>query len=143
MRVICAGLAIAAALAAQDTSSYRTTTVDINGNRVADGPEVKTSSSKTGSASTQLMRSVNGRLIPVEMAEERVVRDDAAGKVVERTIRHYDSTGNTIGTEKFLIEERKEGGGNSTVTTTKYGTDVNGRSQVKERITKQIQSSGG
>lgn len=143
MRVICAGLAVAAALAAQDTSSYRTTTVDINGNRVAYGPDVTTTSSKAGSESTQLMRSVNGRLVPVERAEERVVREDASGKVMERTIRHYDSNGNPIGTEKVVIEERKDGGDNSTVTTTKYGMDINGRNQVKERTTSQIQVSGG
>jgi hypothetical protein len=142
MRVICAGLAVAASLAAQDTSSYRTTTVDINGNRVSYGPDVTTSSSKTGSDSTQFRRSVNGGLVPVERAEERVVREDASGKVVERTIRHYDSTGNPLGTEKVVIEERKDGGGSSTVTTTKYGMDINGRNQVKERTTTQIQSSG-
>src|SRR6266481_1910728 len=132
MRVICAGLAVAAVLAAQDTSSYRTTTVDINGNRVSYGPDVTTTSSKTGSESTQLMRSVNGRMVPVERAEERVVREDASGKVVERTIRHYDSNGNPIGVEKVVIEERKDGAGNSTVTATKYGMDINGRNQVKE-----------
>jgi hypothetical protein len=142
MRVICAGLAVAAALAAQDTSSYRTTTVDINGNRVSYGPDVAASSSKTGSDSTQFRRSINGSLVPVERAEERVVREDASGKVVERTIRHYDSTGNPIGAENVVIEERKDVGGNSTVTTTKYGMDINGRSQVKERTTTQIQSSG-
>jgi hypothetical protein len=81
-------------------------------------------------------------LVPVERAEERVVREDASGKVVERTIRHYDSTGNPLGTEKVVIEERKDGGGSSTVTTTKYGMDINGRNQVKERTTTQIQSSG-
>jgi hypothetical protein len=142
MRVICAGLAVAASLAAQDTSSYRTTTVDINGDRVSYGPDVTTSSSKTGSDSTQFRRSVNGGLVPVERAEERVVREDASGKVVERTIRHYDSTGNPLGTEKIVIEERKDGGGSSTVTTTKYGMDINGRNQVKERTTTQIQSNG-
>jgi hypothetical protein len=142
MRVICAGLAVAAALAAQDTSSYKTTTVDINGNRVSYGPDVTTSSSKTASDSTQFRPSVNGHLVPVERAEERVVRDDASGKVVERIIHHYDPTGNSMGTEKVVIEERKDSSGNSTVISTKYGTDVNGRNQVTERITTQSQGSG-
>src|SRR5689334_8295740 len=142
MQVLCAGLTIAAALAAQDTSSYKTTTVDINGNRVEQGPEVTSSISKTGSSSTQLMRSMNGRLVPLERTEERIVSEDASGKVVERIVYRYDGTGNPAGKEKSIIEERRGEGGRSTVTATKYGTDVNGRSVVTERITTQLQSNG-
>jgi hypothetical protein len=143
MRVICAGLAVAAVLAAQDTSSYRTTAVDINGNRVAQGPEVTTSSSKTGSGSIERMQSINGRMVPVERTEERVVREDASGKVTERTVHHFDATGKAIGDERVVIEERKGDGGNSTMLVTKYGMDVNGRSRVTERTTTQIQTNGG
>jgi hypothetical protein len=143
MRVICAGLAFAAALAAQDTSSYKTTTIDVNGRRIEQGPEVTKSRSKTGSDTTEKLQSINGRMVRVERAEERVVREDASGKVTERIVHHYDPTGNSIGDEKVVIEERNGGGGNSTVMATKYGMDVNGRSMVTERATTQIQTSGG
>jgi len=142
MRLMCVSLMCVAVLGAQDTRTYSTSTVDVNGNRVPQGSERTTTSYQNGSDSTELMRSINGRLVPVERTDERVVRDDASGKVVERIVHRYDANGNPIGTEKVVVEERKSGGGNSSVITTKYGTDINGSSQITERTTTQIQASG-
>src|SRR2546425_13061149 len=41
-------------------------------------------------------RALRPRMVRVERAEERVVREDASGKVTERIIHHYDPTGNSI-----------------------------------------------
>ena len=143
MKAICAGLTVAAALAAQDTSSYKTTAIDVNGHRIEQGPEVTRSSYKNGSETTQKMQSINGRMVRVEQAEERVLREDASGKVTERIIHHYDPTGNPIGDEKAIVEVRNAGVGNSTMLTTKYGMDVNGHTKVTERTSTEIQTSGG
>lgn len=146
MRLACA-VAISififsAALAGQDASVSQTTMVDINGHRVPNGTEVVTRQSKTSSETTEKMQSINGRTVPLERVEEHVLRDDASVKVVERTIQRYDPTGNPTSPEKIVIEENKVPGGSSTVLTTKYTGDINGRLQVTERTTTQNQVSG-
>ena len=78
---------------AQAANTYTTTTTDVNGNRVA-GPVISETRSKTASDITERSQSINGRLVPRERIEERVVRDDASGKVTERITRPYDQTGN-------------------------------------------------
>jgi len=134
--------ALAAFLAAQDISTYKTTSVDINGHRTPAGPDVVTTQAKTESETTEVTQSINGRTAPLQRVEERVVRDDASGKVIERIIQRYDLTGNPLAPERVVIEENKGPGGSSTVQTTKYSGDINGHMQVTERATTQKQVSG-
>lgn len=134
--------ALGASLAAQDTSASKTTSVDINGHRTTAGPDVVTVQSKTALETTEVTQSINGRMVPLQRVEERVVRDDASGKVIERMIRRFDLTGTPLAPQKVVIEERKGPGGSSTVETTKYSGDINGRMQVTERATTQKQVSG-
>jgi hypothetical protein len=140
--ILCVGVMFAAVIAAQDASAVRTTEVDINGHRVTQGPQVFTTQSKTGSETTETVQSINGRTVPLERVEDRVVRDDASGRVVERIIRRYDLTGNPIAPERVVTEENKGPNGSSTVRTTKYAGDINGTTQVIERSTTQKQVSG-
>src|SRR5260370_32183389 len=84
------------------------------------------SKSASGSTTTERLQSINGRMVPWERVEERVLRDDASGRVVERWVRHYDQTGNPTPPEKSLIEETKRSDGGSTVRTTTWRGDVNG-----------------
>lgn len=136
------GLMFVVSLAAQDTSTYKTTSVDINGRRVATGAEVVTKQSKTASETTEILQSINGRRVPVERVEEHVIREDASGKVIERIIHRYDRTGNPAPPQRVVIEESKAADGSSTIRTTKYSGDINGRMHVMERATTQKQVSG-
>lgn len=135
-------VSLAVSVAAQDASTYRTTTVDANGHRIPLGADVTTSQSKTGSDTIETTQTINGRAVPVERIEERVVRDDASGKVVERIIHRYDRTGIPIPPEKVVVEETKGANGASTIRTTKYAGDMNGHMQVTERATTEKQVSG-
>src|ERR1700688_3256292 len=105
--IFCVSMMFAATLAAQDANAVKTTEVDINGHRVTQGPQVFTIQSKTGSLTTETVQSINGRTVPLERVEDRVVSDDASGRVTERIIRRYDLTGNPIPPEKVVLEENK------------------------------------
>ena len=143
MRVVCVGLIVVAAAAGQDKSVYQTTSIDINGNRVSNGLETLTKRSPNESETTEKMQSVNGRMVPLERIEERVLRDDAAGKLIERVIRRFDQTGNPALPEKVVIDEHRSPNGSSTVLTTRYAGDINGSMRVVERSQTLKQVSGG
>ena len=128
-------------LCAQQASITTTTGVDINGHRVADGPQITRTKSATGSTTTETMQSVNGRMVPLERVEERVVKEDASGRVVERLIRRYDSQGNLTQPVKETIEEQKRPDGTSTTQTTTYRGDVNGNMQLTEKTVTQARKS--
>ncbi len=114
------------------------TDLDINGNRVADGPaEVVT---KGGT--TQLSRSINGQIVPLEKTQERVIQEDANGKTVERLIQRYDPTGTSMTPVKEIIQEQNKPGGGSVTTRTVYAGDVNGNLQLQQRSVTQTQKAG-
>jgi hypothetical protein len=123
------------ALVAQQTSV--TVTRDLHGRPVA-GPQIES----TDGQRTELLQSINGRLVPVERVEERILREDASGRVVERIVRKYDANGNPGTAEKTLIEEDKSASG-STIRTTTFRSDVNGRFEPAERSLTQSAQSGG
>jgi hypothetical protein len=116
--------------------------VDINGNRVPDGPAVVHSKNDGRTETTEITQSVNGRTVPLERVDERVIRDDSSGRVVERIIRRYDQTGGAMTPGKEIIEEQKRPDGSSTKQVTSYRGDINGGMQVIEKSVTQVQSSG-
>jgi hypothetical protein len=128
-----ASLAFALSLTAQESNVSSSTSVDINGNRVSDGPSVSKTTSANGSQTTETMQSINGRTVPMEQVEDRVVRNDASGKVTERIIRRYDPQGNPTPQVRQTIEEQKRPDGSSTVQSTTYRGDINGNMQVIEK----------
>ena len=83
-RCIFATLACSLSLTAQQSNVSSSTQVDINGNRISDGPVISQTKSATGSVTTETRQSINGRSVPVEQVEQRVLRDDASGKVTEQ-----------------------------------------------------------
>lgn len=129
-------------LSAQDSSVRTTTSVDINGNRVAEGPQVDQTKSKGSSETTERMQSINGRMVPIERVDERVLRDDAGGRVVERLIHRYDATGNATTPLKEIVEEQKRADGGSTIQTTRYQNDINGALQIVQKSITDIRRSG-
>jgi hypothetical protein len=125
-----------AMLAAQESRTYSSSSLDINGHRVYD-PQVTLTKSKDGTERTEKMQSLNGRLVPLETVEDRVVRDDASGKVVERSIRRYDSEGRPTQPEKVVIEQTS-----TTVRTTVYRGDLNGNMPAVERSVTETHKNG-
>jgi hypothetical protein len=130
--------------AQQGTSVSTRSAVDINGSRVTDGPQVIQTKSANATETTETMQSVNGRMVPLQRIEERVVRDDASGKVTERIIRRYDAQGNPTTPMRQTIEEKKRPDGSSTTLTTTYSGDINGGMQLREKSMTETQkdSSG-
>lgn len=129
-------------LFAQDSSVRTTTSVDINGNRVPDGPQLDQTKSKNSVETTERMQSINGRLVPMERVEERVLRDDASGRVMERLIHRFDATGNPTTPVKETVEEQKRPDGSSTIQTTRYQGDVNGDMQLVQKTITETHKSG-
>ncbi len=143
-RCIFATLACSLALTAQQSNVSSTTQVDVNGNRIGDGPVISQTKSANGSVTTETRQSINGRSVPVEQVEQRVLRDDASGKVTERTIRRYDPQGNPMPPVRETIEEQKRADGSSSIQSTTYRGDINGGMQVAERtITESHASTSG
>lgn len=133
---------LAAALSAQDSSVSRTTSVDINGNRVPSGPEIVQTKSATGDSTTELRQSINGRMVPVERVEEHVVKDDPSNRVIERVIHPYDRSGNPMPPTKETIEERKQPDGSSSKQTITYRGDINGNMQLYQKSATETRVSG-
>jgi hypothetical protein len=135
-------LACAFSLAAQQSTVSETSSVDINGNRVTNGPVISQTKSATSSVTTESRQSINGRSVPVEQVETHVLRDDASGKVTERIIRRYDPQGNAMPSVRETVEEQKRPDGSSTIQSTTYRGDINGSMQIAEKTTTESHSTG-
>ena len=129
-------------LCAQQSSVTSTSAININGDRVADGPSVIHSKSDGRAETTEIVQSINGRTVPIERVEQRVVREDSSGRVVERLIRRYDQTGNPTTPVKEIIAEQKRPDGSSTKQVSTYRGDINGGMQLIEKSTTETQVSG-
>ncbi len=130
--------------AAQQSNVSSTTSVDINGNVVPDGPTISQTKSDDESQTTVTTQSINGRTVPMERVEERVLRNDASGKVTERIVQRYDPQGNPLPPQRQMIEEQKRPDGSSTTQSTTYTTDINGNSQITEKsVTDTEKSASG
>ena len=128
-------LALAGVLAAQQTSRQSTNySIDPSGRSVFDSI---TSMSQTpaGGGSRTMVRSVNGRDVPIESTDDKVISQDSTSKVVERVVRRYDADGRPGVAEIQRIEERKQPDGSSQVLTTVYRPDLNGNKLLAERST--------
>ncbi len=132
-------LALAAAAFAPAQSTTTTYTADLlNG-----GFTPSTASSSSEHTQTQVTQSLNGREVPLEKHEERVLSRAADGTVTSETIvRKYDPTGQLATTERTVTEQRSTPGGGSIVNSTIYRSDVNGDEKPAERRTVNTRVSG-
>src|SRR5258705_5777458 len=136
--ILVAALVSVLTLAAQQSTEQSSSwTVDANGHRV-EGSNYKVVESPTGSQKVETQRSINGRMVPIQSSEDRVLQQDSSFKVIERTIRAFDANGNPGPPTKVRIEERKNPDGSSTIQSTAYRSDINGNSQIAERAVTQI-----
>jgi hypothetical protein len=135
-------LACSLCLPAQQSNVTSTTSVDVNGNVVRDGPTISQSKSANSSQTTVTTQSINGRTVPLEEVEERVLRNDASGKVTERIIRRYDPQGNPLPPVRETTEEQKRPDGSSSVQSTTYRADINGNMQIIQKSVTDTQKNG-
>jgi hypothetical protein len=108
--------------------------VDVNGRRVESG-SYSVTEAPPGGKRTETRPSHNGRMIPVESTEDKVIRQDAQTKIVDRVIQKYDGDGRPTPPVKVRIEEKKNPDGSTTVQSTAYQGDVNGNMRLLERST--------
>jgi hypothetical protein len=104
----------------------------VNGNRVG-GRTLTTATGPGAESKTERVISLNGRSVPLESIEEKVIEEGPRGRVVERTIQRFDQNGRPTPPEKVRIEERPGSGGRLTTTKTVYEADLNGNFRVRER----------
>jgi hypothetical protein len=136
--MLCAALLLAAQQQRQESSTY---TYDLNGHRV-ESSRLSTVSSPGETAVTETVQSINGRQVPLERIEERMIEQDGNRKVVERIVRRYDQNGNATQPEKIRIEEETSPDGVRTMRSSRYRPDLSGNLQLAERTTEESRSSG-
>lgn len=129
---------LALPLAAMGQSSSTTYQKDVNGRREA----VYTTDRSGKGTSADRTLSVNGGTVPLEQSSERVIREDANGKVVERTIQRHDPNGRVTSTDKIVIEETKLADGGRLVKETTSRSDMNGGFRDFERRTSEMHVAG-
>jgi hypothetical protein len=143
LRFLAASICLTGLVHAQDSSNVsHATSVDVNGNVVSDGPSISRTTTPNGSETTVTTQSINGRTVPMERVEQRVIRNDASGKVTERIVQRYDPQGNPLPPVRQTIEEQKRPDGSSTTQSTTYTTDINGNTQVSEKSVTDTQKNG-
>jgi len=94
-----------------------------------------------GGTRTERVQSIDGRMVPLESVEERVLRDDAGGKVIERIIRRFSAHGDPGPVERERIEQEKHGN-ETTTRMSRYRNDINGSPALIERSMTQTTQSG-
>lgn len=125
-----------AALVAQSVAN--TYAVDINGRRV----ETSTVDTSRTGAKTEISQSINGRLVPKQQTETRVIRETPGEKVTETFDRKFDANGQLVSTERVVSVERKTSGGASSTSATIYRSDMNGSMQEAEHRTIETRPQG-
>ena len=130
MRVLLFALCCLIVVRGQEGSTTRAYTFDTNGNR-----QLTLESTVTKGAKAESVRNLNGGLSPVERTEERVIKDDATGRVVERIIHRYDGNGQPGPPEKLQIEERKNADGSRTIETQVFKGNLSGGFSMTEKTT--------
>ncbi len=90
-----------------------------------------------------LRQSINGREVPLEQVETKVLSDSGNTKVTERIVRHYGSNGQVVQTDRVVTEETKTGEGESIAHETTYRTDhLGGDMPMVERKTVETRKNG-
>lgn len=136
MRIIALLLVLPAALFAQKSQSS-TAVYDINGHRV------DWSKSQSGEGRTaQTQRDLNGRVVPMEKVEEKVLKNEGGVRVVERTVQRYDMNGNRLPPEKVVTETETRPDGSAVEKATVYRGDLNGKMVPAERRLSETRKSG-
>jgi hypothetical protein len=100
------------------------------------------STARQDGSSAESYADLNGRTPPMERVEEKVLRDDERGRLVERVIRPYDQTGNPGPEQRVRIEETKNADGSTNSLTTVHRRDLNGSYVLAERTRREASRLG-
>ncbi len=119
---------------AQSVSS--TSTTDLNGHTVVDGSVVSNDGTHT-----ETTKSVNGRTVPLEQSDEKVISESSTSRVTEKIVKKFDPEGNLVSTTRVLTEEQKRPSG-SVVNTTTFRSDINGQMHQDEHKTVETNTHG-
>lgn len=125
-----------AALSAQQRES-RTYVYDPNGHRTE-----WSVSAREGSSSSETVRNLNGRQVPVERTEERVTKRPDGTVVTERLIRRFDPSGNPLPPEKVVTETAQRPDGSLVEVSTVYRGDINGNLRPAEKAVREARKQG-
>lgn len=106
------------------------------------GYAVSSASTSSDHTQTQITQSLNGVQVPLEQHQQRVIRSDATGSVIETIVRRYTPDGQFASTERTVTETHTHADGSSTVQSSTYRTDVNGTEAPVERRTIDTQVAG-
>jgi hypothetical protein len=128
-------LALVASLGAGQ-SVVNTITTDLNGHQVVTAPTVSTDGTHT-----ETSQSINGRRVPLEQTETKVLSEDANGKQVETIVRKYGPDGQLSSTERVLTDTVKTPDG-SRVNSTTYRSDINGNMAEAQRTITESHQQG-
>lgn len=118
----------AASIAAFAQSTTTTYSAGLNGERVASNSIVDNNAGKK----TEISQSINGRKVPLEQTEERVISQNSSGRTVETITKKFDPNGVLASTEKTVTQEEKLSDG-LRARSTIYHSDVNGGMREVER----------
>lgn len=139
LALLCAvGTGVAQTAASQETYYV----YDLNGRRVPAGWSVEHTAAPGESKTVEKAISVNGRTVPRQEVQEKIIQADASGKIVERTITRYDPNGVPGPPERVRVEETAEAGGGSRVVETVWRADINGRFRLAERSVTEVRKEG-
>jgi hypothetical protein len=141
MRVLFPALLAMAAFAHAQQTLSTTYSTDINGRKQREGIFATSEGGKVTSR-TELQQSVNGRLVPLESIEERLVREEDGKRVIERTVRHFSQDGRPSNPERQQVEERTNPDGSKSIVTTVYEPDLNGNYRAARRIVTEESKQG-
>jgi len=118
-------------------SASTTYTSDINGNRIANGQVT----AREGVV-TDLRRSINGKEIPLEQVERKILSKTGNTTVTQTIIREYGPNGQVVSTDRVVREETVGANGASTVKSTTYRSDLSGNMSEVERATVETRKNG-
>ena len=107
---------VTAGLSLAQQTATSSGTFDINGRRV-EGASSLVNQSPGSADRIETVRSVNGRSVPVESVEDKIVSESGGVKIIERVVKRYDANGWPGPPEKVHIEERKNSDGSVNMAT--------------------------
>jgi hypothetical protein len=128
-------LLLAVGALAQSSATMYTT--DLNGHRVE---AITQQTTKTGGV-TEVTQSLNGRKVPLQQTELRILSESANARVTETITRKFDPNGQLSGIERIVSDERKAGD-RTTIQATISRSDLQGRLVEQERRQVETVSQG-
>jgi len=129
----CASLALAQSA---ENSASALLLPDLNGNSVLAAAYTANDGDRQ-----QLTQSINGRTVPLQQTDSRVLSKGPNGQTTETLTRKYDPDGHLISTERTVVDQKKIPNG-QVIHAIVYRSDLNGQMPESERRTIETQTQG-